>query len=149
MPPARRPTGPRPAHPLPEGFEREITPIHGTPIGPLDAALVARSAADAAAMADVPAGGGIPLWAKLASVPATVILLAGLLVISQQRSDALLKESRADARQDRVEFRAAIEKLAGAVEKSTAAQEKNTAVLDELRRDLRERGGRGRDGHGR
>ncbi len=130
----RRQTGSRPAHPLPEGFEREreITPIHGVS---LDEALIARSPAAAAALADSGASpGGIPLWAKIAGVPATVLLLAGLLVANQQRSDAMLKEARADARQDRAEFRAAIDKLATAVEANTSAV-KDLARQSERDRD--------------
>ncbi len=133
MSPPRGTTGARKAHPLPEGFdrEREVTPIHGTP---LDGALLQRSPDAVAAMVESAApSGGLPLWAKIAGVPATVLLLAGLLVANQQRSDVMLKEARADARQDRAEFRQAIDKLATAVEANT------TAVKDLARQSERDR----------
>lgn len=108
-----------PAHQSSDGMDREITPIG---VRVLDDALVQRPESMAAALADLPAApGGMPLWAKIASVPATVLLLAGLLVASQQRSDVALREARAEARQDRAEFRAAVEKLATAVEANTSA----------------------------
>jgi hypothetical protein len=141
--PARRITGSNPAHRLPAADPDGSGPHE---MMSLDDALMHRAPAVAAAMVEGAAPGGLPLWAKIAGVPATVLLLAGLLVASQQRSDAALREARADARQDRAEFRAAIDKLATSVERSATAQEKTTAAVEELRRDLaRERSGRGKE----
>jgi hypothetical protein len=145
--PARRPTDPRrTAHALPDALEpfnpRELTPVRGVPA--LDEALVSRAPEAVEAMlGPAAAPGGLPLWAKIAGVPATVLLLAGLLIMNQQRSDALLKEARADARQDRAEFRAAVEKLATAVEANTSAV-KDLARQAERDRDRQERRGKER-----
>lgn len=131
----RSPTNPR-MQARPMEPEREISGPHL-----LDTSLLQRPPEVAAAMVDAAASpGGLPLWAKLASVPATVLLLAGLLLMDRQRSDAALREARADARQDRAEFRAAVEKLATAVEANT------TAVKDLARQAERERD-RGNDRH--
>lgn len=135
MSPARSKSGSLAAYPPVNGGEREIS-------GPfqLDAALLQRAPADVAAMVpEVASPGGLPLWAKVASVPATVLLLAGLLIMSQQRSDAQLREARAEARQDRQEFRAAIDKL-------TVAVEGNTSAVKDLARHT-ERQERERDRH--
>jgi hypothetical protein len=123
---------------------RELTPVRG--VAALDDALIARTAEEAGALLGQPAGaGGLPLWAKIAGVPATVLLLAGLLLLNQQRSDAALKEARADARQDRAEFRAAIDKLANAVEANTSAV-KDLARQSERDRDRYDRpSGRGKE----
>lgn len=128
MTPARRPTGSRTTHPLPDGLEREVTPIHGVPI--LDASMVQRSAMDAAALVDSAAPAtGIPTWAKALGIPAMVLLMVGLLV-QEQRSSAVreavlhaeLKYARDAQTDDRKEF--------------VKALGENTAAIKELDRRI-------------
>lgn len=133
MSPPRRTTGAQPARPLDRD---DITPIGGVQV--LDASMLQRSPADVAAMVAVPdAGASAPLWARLLSVPAMVLLMSGLLVAYHQTTTAREREVRAEARQDRAEFRAAVDRLTTAVERNT---EKTATALEELRRELRDRG---------